>query len=98
MDIIVMPESSDCPSVAKTKELSEASVERFNKPLLEKAAATAKRCNSILFVNARYKTDNGYRNTTYAFDRNGEIAGLYHKEHLVPSEVSVMELDSDYTF
>lgn len=98
MDIIVMPESSDCPSLAKTKAESEASVEKFNKPLLEKAAETAKRCNAIVFVNARFETENGLRNTTYAFGRDGEIAGKYYKEHLVPSEVSVMELDSDYTF
>ena len=93
MDIIVMPESSDCPSLAKTKAESEASVEKFNKPLLEKAAETAKRCNAIVFVNARFETENGLRNTTYAFGRDGEIAGKYYKEHLVPSEVSVMELE-----
>ena len=29
--------------------------------------------------------------------RNGEIVGKYFKEHLVESEVSVMELDSDYS-
>ncbi len=52
----------------------------------------------MLFVNAHFKTDKGYRNTTYAFNRDGEIAGKYFKEHLVPSEVSVMELDSDYSF
>ncbi len=98
MDLIVLPESSDIPCLAKTREQAELSVEKYNEILLDKASQTAKRCNAMLFVNARFKTEKGYRNTTYAFDRNGEIAGKYYKEHLVPSEVSVMKLDSDYSF
>lgn len=98
MDIIVMPESCDIPCLAKTKEQSEKSAEKFDKILLERLSATAKRCNAMVFANARFKTEKGYRNTTYAINRNGEIAGKYFKEHLVPSEVSVMKLDSDYTF
>ncbi|MBQ3005023.1 MAG: hypothetical protein IJD88_03745 [Clostridia bacterium] len=98
MDIIVMPESCDIPCLAKTKEEAEKSVEKYNKQILKKASETAKRCNSLLFINARCESDKGLRNTTYAFDRNGEIVGMYFKQHLVPSEVSVMELDSDYSF
>ena len=43
--------------------------------VLKKALETAKRCNAMIFVNARFKTEIGYKNTAYAFDRNGEIAG-----------------------
>ena len=74
MDIIVLPESCDIPALAKTKEMAEESVRKFNKIFLDKASETAKRCNAILFANARSKTDKGYRNTTYAFDRQGKIA------------------------
>jgi len=98
MDIIVMPESCDIPCYAATKAESEKSVEKYNETILKKASETAKRCKSILFINARSKSDKGLRNTTYAFDRNGEVVGMYHKQHLVPGEVSVMELDSDYTY
>jgi len=98
MDLIVMPESCDIPCLAKTREQGEKSVEKYNRRMMEKAAETAKRCNAMLFINARSKTEKGLRNTTYAFDRNGEIAGKYYKEHLVESEVSVMGLDSDYSF
>ena len=97
-DIIVLPESCDIPCLAKTKEEADRSVEKFNEKLLSEVSETAKRCNSIIFVNARYKTDKGYRNTTYAFDRCGNIAGMYFKQHLVPGEISVMKLDSDYTY
>ena len=98
MDIIVMPESCDIPCLAKTKEQSDVSVKKYNGELLQKASETAKRCNAMVFVNARFKSDTGYRNTTYAFTREGEIAGKYFKEHLTPREVSVMKLDSGYSF
>lgn len=98
MDLIVFPESCDIPCLAKTKEDAEKSIRKYNKRLLEIASATAKRCNALLFVNARSETEKGLRNTTYAFDRNGEIVGKYYKQHLTPGEVSVMKLDSDYSF
>ena len=98
MDIIVMPEYCDIPCLAKTKEQADKSSGKFNAPLLQKASETALRCNSMLFINARSKTENGYRNTTYAFNRCGEIVGKYFKEHLTAGEVSVMKLDSDYSF
>ena len=98
MDIIVMPESTDIPCLAHTKAEAEASVKKYNAALIKEACETAKRCDAIVFINARLKTDKGSKNTTYAINRQGEIVGKYFKEHLVPSEVSVMELDSDYTF
>ena len=98
MDIIVFPESCDIPCLAKTKEDAEKSAAKYTQKLLEVASATAKRCNSLLFLNARSRTENGLRNTTYAFNRKGEVAGMYHKQHLTPGEVAVMQLDSDYSF
>ena len=45
-----------------------------------------------------YKNEKGYRNTTYAFDRNGEIKGLYFKKQLVPNEMKHEETDISYEF
>lgn len=98
MDIIVLPEMTDMPCLCKTKEERLLSIEKYNRAILEKAAQTAKRCNSILFINARYKNEKGYRNTTYAFDRNGEIKGLYFKKQLVPNEMKHEETDISYVF
>ena len=98
MDIIVCPEACDIPCLANTKEESDKSAEKYNKKLLEFAMSTAKRCNSMLFINARDFLPTGLRNTTYAIDRNGNIVGKYYKQHLTPGEVSEIELDSDYTF
>jgi predicted amidohydrolase len=99
MDIIVMPESCDCPALARTKEQSEQSSKKYRDILLDEASKTAKRCNAIVFLNARSEGERGeLLNTTYAFDRSGTLAGKYFKQHLVPSEFSVMQLESDYTF
>ena len=98
LDLIVMPESCDVPALAHTREQSEASSAKYNARLLEKASETAKRCHAMLFVNARSRHEGGLRNTTWAFDREGNVAGQYHKQHLVPSEVGKMQLDSDYSF
>ncbi|MBE6567303.1 MAG: hypothetical protein E7657_01450 [Ruminococcaceae bacterium] len=98
MDMIVMPELSDVPCLAKTREENERAVARFNARLLEEAKNTARRCHAMLFVNARSHHEKGLRNTTYAIDREGNIRGTYDKQHLVPSEVEKLRLDSDYSF
>lgn len=99
MDIIVLPESCDVPCLAHTKEESEASSKKFNKILLDKVSETARRCNAIVFVNARsFDESEAGRNTTYAFDREGRIVGKYFKQHLTPGEISKMQLDHGYTY
>ncbi|MBR2018802.1 MAG: hypothetical protein IKA05_00210 [Clostridia bacterium] len=87
LDLIVLPEYSDAPADVKGKEEFYRTVERNNSILLQKAKETAKRCGSLVFVNAGYETENGIRNTTYAIDRNGRVVGRYFKAHPAPSEV-----------
>ena len=98
MDVVVFPEDSDQPCYCASKEQNDEAVAKYNQILLRKASETAKRCHCILFINARHDAGNGFRNTTYAFDREGKIAGFYDKQHLVPSESSVMHLDDEYSF
>lgn len=98
MDLIVLPEACDIPCLANTKERGELSASKFNRILLDKVAQTAKRCNAMIFVNARSFEESGARNTTYAFNRQGEIVGKYFKQHLTPGEVTRSRLDSDYSF
>lgn len=99
MDIIVLPESCDIPCLADSREEGLASSAKYLHRLLEKAAQTAKRCNAMVFLNARsFEESPAGRNTTYAFDRQGNLAGKYFKEHLVPGEVTKLRLDSDYTY
>ena len=87
MDLIVLPEYSDVPADQPDKAHYDASIVKYNADILEKAKAAAVRCNAIVFVNAAYETKDGYRNTTYAIDRKGNVVGHYFKEHPAPSEV-----------
>ena len=96
LDLIVLPESADTPALASTAQERARAYEKYNAPLLEKAAQTAKRCGAVLFVNARDQSENGLRNTTFAFDRQGRLAGKYFKQHLTPGETEY--LDCAYTF
>lgn len=98
MDVIAMPEYSNIPCYAKTKEQMLYSYEKFTQPLLEKASETAKRCNAIVFLSCVHETENGLRNGTIAIGRDGEPVGAYHKQHLVNSEMYNYQLDKDYTW
>ena len=98
MDLIVLPEMADIPCLAFSREESEASAKKYNKRLMEAIAQTARRCHAMVFVNARDYLESGLRNTTFAFNREGEIVGKYDKQHLTPGEVSRIALDSDYSF
>ncbi len=98
IDLIVLPESCDVPCLAKTRADAMTSSARFTQRMTEAACALAKRCHAMVFFNARFDTEDGQRNTTYAIDRKGEIVGTYFKQHLTPGEVTKMRLDSDYSF
>ena len=98
MDLIVLPEYSNVPCLAKTKAEMLESYEKHSVRLLEKAAETAKRCKATLFVCCIDETPTGLRNTTVAFNKEGVRVGQYYKQHLVPSEMNEYELDKEYTY
>ena len=95
MDIIVMPESCDVPALAHTREDFIVSTTKYNQALLDKASETAKRCNAVIFLNG---SDEGYKNTTYAINRQGEIVGKYDKVHPVESEIHARGREAGYTY
>ncbi len=98
MDLIVMPEGSDAPCLTSSEAERAESFRRYNGPILKKAAETARRCGAVLCINAVSKEETGCRNTTYAFNREGELVGKYYKQHLTPGEVACPDIDSSYTF
>ena len=98
MDLIVLPEATDVPALAKTVDEFHESYKKYNNAILKKASETAKRCNSILFINALYDTGVGLRNTTYAFDRNGNEVGHYYKQHPTNGEVFKRGMDCEYSY
>lgn len=98
VDIIVLPEYSDVPCATTTLEETLYYHDKYIDTLLDKCIKTARRCNANVFVNALSKEESGYRNTTYCYNKNGELVGKYFKKHLPPLELNVLNLDSDYTF
>ena len=97
-DIIVLPEYSDVPCATKDLEETLFYHKKYINILLDKCVETAKRCNSLLFVNALYPINGNYRNTTYCYNRQGKLVGQYFKKHLPPLELETLSLDSSYTF
>jgi len=97
-DIIVLPEYSDVTCATSSLEETLYYHNKYIDILLDTCIKTAKRCNSLVFVNALSLEEKGYRNTTYIYSRKGELLGKYFKKHLPPLELEVLKLDSDYTF
>ena len=103
LDLIVLPEYSDIPAAQGSKKSFHASIEKHNDIIMQKAVDAAKRCGAIVFVNAAYKSEGGWINTTHAIDRQGNIVGRYFKAHPAPSEVKTEkeggnELDVAYSY
>lgn len=103
MDLIVLPEYGDVPAATQNAAQFHASVEAYNDTVFRKAVETARRCHAIVFANFACRTDAGIRNTTFAFDREGQIVGKYFKAHPAPSEVKTAaqggnELDCSYSY
>lgn len=103
MDVIVLPEYCDVPAATENAAQFNTSIEKYNKVVYDKVSETAKRCSAVVFANFGYKTENGWRNTTYAFDRNGKVVGKYFKAHPAPSEVKTAEqggngMDCTYSY
>lgn len=94
-DIIVLPEYSDVPCAVEKKEDVFFYHNKYIDTLLNKCMETAQRCGAIVCVNALYEINGGFRNTTYVYDKKGEIIGRYFKKHLPPFESK--NLDSEYT-
>lgn len=96
LDLIVLPEFSDVPGKSDNSEFYrqlESEGERYRKILSE----TAKRCGAIVCAGCVELTEAGPRNTTFVFDRNGNLAGRYLKQHLTRGEWANRKFDRSYT-
>ncbi len=101
LDLIVLPETSDVPAYAPERRQYEEAVRRYNAPLLKAAAETARRCQAIVCVSAATRAESGLLlNTTLVYDRQGQLAGKYLKQHLTPgeSDPAGICLESGYTW
>lgn len=97
-DLIVMPENCDIPAAVVGREAAFKAYDKYHETFMQKAVELAKRCHAITFVNCYYLSDKGYRNTTYAIDRNGNILDRYYKAHLTPKEEALNGLCLDASY
>ena len=98
LDMIVLPEYANVPAKVTSKAQLEQSRAAFTAPLLAACAETARRCNAVVFAGCAWESPEGLRNVTLAFDRQGNRVGYYSKQHLVPTEMGLYGLETDYTF
>ncbi len=86
-DLILLPEYSNAGGLSDPeKEL--AALPRA-KEMLEKASALAAKSAKLVAINVLEDREGKLWNSTYLFNRKGEVAFRYDKIHLPPSEVAL---------
>ena len=96
-DLILTPEYSNMLAAFPLDE-GRAFVRKHTPALLEAAISAAKRCSAIVGVSFLNEVSDGvFRNTTRLYDREGNIAGEFYKQHLPESEKKGVKPDYEYT-
>ena len=87
-DVICLPELFDTMWVDEQQGLSEvAEDEKSPGPVTRQIAAFAKNNNCYVVCPIFTKKEGNYYNSSLLVDRNGKIAGVYHKTHPVKTEI-----------
>lgn len=85
--LILLPEYSNAGGLSDPERelaaLPRAAV------MKEKAAQVAKAKKAYVVINVLEPRDGGIKNSTYLFNKKGEVAFIYDKIHLPPSEVEL---------
>ena len=85
--LIVLPEYSNAGGISDpAKEL--AALPRA-KTMLKKAAEIAKENGAYIAINVLEDRNGEIKNSTYLFDKKGNVAFIYDKIHLPPSEIAL---------
>lgn len=85
--LIVLPEYSNAGGISDIE--SEKKAMPRAKMMLEKAISIAKENGAYVAINLLEERDQKIYNSTYLIDKNGNIAFVYDKIHLPPSEVAL---------
>ena len=92
-DVICLPETFQTSWVNERKELDEyAEDEKVPGPVTSIIAEEAKKQNCYIVCPLITKNEGHYYNSSILLDRKGDITGVYHKTHLVPSEITEVGL------
>ena len=85
--LIVLPEYSNAGGLSD-KESELRALPRA-KEMLKEASAIAKEKSAYIVINVLEERDGQLVNSTYLFDKSGEVAFIYDKIHLPPSEIDL---------
>jgi len=85
--LILLPEYSNAGGLSD-KESELRALPRAEM-MLETASEVAKERGAYVSINVLQRRAGEIKNSTYLFDKNGEVAFIYDKQHLPPSEVKL---------
>lgn len=85
--LIVLPEYSNAGGISDA-ESEKAALPRAKK-MLQSAASIAKEKSAYVAINVLEERDGALKNSTYLFDKQGNVAFVYDKIHLPPSEITL---------
>ena len=85
--LIVLPEYSNAGGVSDVE--SELNAMPRAEIMLKEASAVAKNKECYVAINVLHRLNGEIKNSTYLFDKKGEVAFVYNKQHLPPSEIKL---------
>lgn len=85
--LIVLPEYSNAGGISDM-ESEKAALPRANK-MLKAAATVAKKKSAYVAINVLEDRSGDIKNSTYLFNKEGNISFVYDKIHLPPSEIAL---------
>lgn len=85
--LVVLPEYSNAGGLSDAQ--SEIKAIPRAKQMLEIASQTAKQKEAYVCINVLEERGGNIKNSTYLFDKCGNVAFIYDKMHLPPSEVKL---------
>lgn len=85
--LIILPEYSNAGGLSDAE--SELRALPRAEEMLKQAAITAKSNSAYVAINVLQERDGEIKNSTYLFNKKGEVAFVYDKIHLPPSEVAL---------
>lgn len=85
--LIVLPEYSNAGGISDAE--SEIRAMPRAKAMLKRASAVAKEKSAYVAINVLEEREGKIKNSTYLFDKQGDIAFVYDKIHLPPSEIAL---------
>ncbi len=85
--LIVLPEFSNAGGLSDAESVLKALPRA--KEMLHKASLIAKEKSAYIAINVLEEREGTIKNSTYLFDKNGDVSFVYDKIHLPPAEVSL---------